>query len=117
MAILEYSNGVSFAKASACEMGGFLRRQLVVSGTKGTIELNPLEVTEGELQYTCRSETYDFDWHKPAIKSTSPLHDRYDTMMCAFARMVVGVMKNPYSYDYELQLHQILLMCCGVELA
>ncbi len=114
MAVLEYPDGISFAKTTACEMGGFLRRQLVVSGTKGTIELKPFEVVEGNVQFTCRSESYDFDWYKPAIETKSPLFDRYDAMMSAFAHMAAGEMKNPYSYEYELQLHQILLMCCGV---
>ena len=52
MAVFEYADGVSFAKTSACERGGFLRRQLVVTGTKGTIELKPFEVGCGPLQYT-----------------------------------------------------------------
>ena len=43
MAVLEYENGVSFAKVSTVEIGGFERRQLVVSGTKKTVELRPLE--------------------------------------------------------------------------
>jgi predicted dehydrogenase len=43
MAVFEYDNGVSFAKTSAVELGGFERRQLVVSGTNKTVELKPLE--------------------------------------------------------------------------
>ena len=34
MAAFEYEKGVSFAKTSAVELGGFERRQLVVTGTK-----------------------------------------------------------------------------------
>ncbi|MEE1238563.1 MAG: Gfo/Idh/MocA family oxidoreductase, partial [Acutalibacteraceae bacterium] len=43
MAIFKYKNGVSFAKSTAVEIGGFERRQLVVVGTKGTVELCPFE--------------------------------------------------------------------------
>ena len=43
MAVFKYKNGCSFAKTSATEGCGFLRRQLVISGSKGTIEINPIE--------------------------------------------------------------------------
>lgn len=43
MAVLKYTHGVSFAKTCAAEPGGFMRRQLVICGTKGTLELRPLE--------------------------------------------------------------------------
>lgn len=36
MAVLKYPHGVSFAKTCAAEPGGFMRRQLVICGTKGT---------------------------------------------------------------------------------
>ena len=35
MAVFEYENGISFAKTSAREIGGYARRQLVVTGTEG----------------------------------------------------------------------------------
>ena len=38
MAVFKYKNGVSFVKSTAVEIGGFERRQLVVCGTKGTVE-------------------------------------------------------------------------------
>ena len=42
MAVFEYKNGVSFAKTCDVERGSFLRRQLVICGEKGTIEIKPL---------------------------------------------------------------------------
>ena len=43
MAVFKYPNGVSFAKTCDVERGGFLRRQLVICGEKGTIEIKPFE--------------------------------------------------------------------------
>ncbi len=43
-ALFEYKNGVSFIRTSQAEHGGYSRRQLVVIGTKGTVELKPLEI-------------------------------------------------------------------------
>ncbi len=39
MAVFVYENGVSFAKTTALEIGGYARRQLVVTGTEGTVEI------------------------------------------------------------------------------
>ncbi|MBR2223082.1 MAG: hypothetical protein IJ973_02040, partial [Christensenellaceae bacterium] len=38
MAVFVYENGVSFAKTCDNERGGFLRRQLVICGEKGSME-------------------------------------------------------------------------------
>ena len=43
MVVYRYKNGISFAKSCAKECGGYMRRQLVVCGSKGTFEIKPLE--------------------------------------------------------------------------
>lgn len=116
MAIFEYEHGVSFAKSSAYEHGGFARRQLVVTGSKGRVELKPLEwyedLSKHQLQYTDRAYTTDVSWHDMGAQSRSPLFDRYDTMMASFAAMTVGEKENPWSYDYELELYKTVLTAC-----
>ena len=42
-ALFQYKDGVSFAKTCAAEVNGFERRQLVICGSKGTVEIKPLE--------------------------------------------------------------------------
>ncbi len=42
-AVLKYPNGVSFVKTCAAEVGGYMRRQLVVTGSKGSVQLLPFE--------------------------------------------------------------------------
>lgn len=113
MAVLEYPDGVCLAKTSALEPGGFLRRQLVVTGTKGMVELKPLERLEGDGQYTHRAEYLNIDWNLPPVESDSAIVDRYDGMMSAFAHMAAGEMENPYTCEYELALYRIILQCCG----
>lgn len=113
MAVLEYDHGVSFAKTSACERGGYLRRQLVVTGTKGTVELKPFEVPVEGGQYTARTVWRDTDWFVEGDIEKSPIHDRYDGMMAAFAAMVRGERENPYTPDYEWKLYKTLLQACG----
>ena len=116
MAALEYKNGVSFAKVNSNEMGGFSRRQLVVSGTKKTVELKPLEMFADGGLITVKTEYKSADWGNKGETSTCAVYDRYDPMMRSFAEMVCGEKQNPYSYDYELELYKTILKCCGVDL-
>ncbi len=119
MAVFEYENGVSFAKTSAVEIGGFERRQLVVSGTKKTVELKPLEwyVNDGSPAEKCLiTERYvreSIDWEAETKKERSTPCNRYDSMMESFAEMVRGEKQNPWSYDYELELYKVVLEACG----
>lgn len=112
MVIFKYKNGVSFAKTCANETGGFLRRQLVICGEKGTIEIKPIEIVAQEGLYTVMNEAYSADWHKAWNTSRSEVYDRYDDMMRNFAEMVRGK-ENPYSYDYEMGLYRLILKACG----
>ena len=115
MAVFEYKNGVSFAKTTAVELGGFERRQLVVNGTKATVELNPLEwyITDTRNLQTKRTMRTSLNWHTKGEKKLSDPLDRYDTMMKSFAEYVSGERINPYSLDYELELYKTILKCCG----
>ncbi len=113
MAALEYENGVSFAKVCDIEKGGFLRRQLVVTGTEKTAELKPLEIIcpDGNI-CTEVTECSSDDWVKPSENHETEKFDRYLEMMRDFARIIRGETENKYSYDYELELYKTVLECC-----
>ncbi len=117
MVVLEYPHGCSFAKMSAVEVGGFPRRQVVVSGTKKTVEVKPLEFwSEQGFQFGMYSETTEYadtQWCYHGRKHKSDYYDRYETMLRSFADMVLGVLENPYTPEYEHELYKLLLQCCG----
>jgi predicted dehydrogenase len=113
MAVFQYKNGVSFVKTCDVEKGGFLRRQFVICGSKGTIEIKPLEVAARGGQYTMMNEVYHEDWHTAGNVTQSQIYDRYDTMMKNFAEIVRKEKENPYSYDYERNLYKMILKACG----
>ena len=117
--IFKYKNGVSFAKTCAKELGGFERRQLVICGSKGTVELRPLEEYNSErkiytgVRFTDNEKGRKWDYSAPIVNSNAA--DRYDGMMSSFAKMVRGEITNPYDYEYELKLYKILLRSCGAK--
>ncbi len=112
MAVLEYPNGCSFVKANARELGGYMRRQLVITGTKETVELKPLEYEVGEQHCTELHCSSAEDWMQRFTDTVSAPYDRYGTMMRAFAKMVRGETENPYTPDYELTLYRLILNAC-----
>ena len=114
MAVFEYKNGVSFAKVNSNEIGGFARRQLVVAGTKATIELKPFEICVPGGQFTTKTEYHSLDWQNRGETEDTPIYDRYEAMMSSFAAMVRGEKQNPYTYDYELELYKTILKACGI---
>lgn len=118
MAAFRYPNGTSFAKSSALEDGGFQRRQLVVSGTRGTVEIRPLEDTDvraENLFVPMRGRVREVVNHREYASYTTEIFGRYDGMLEAFASYVRGEKENPCSPEYERNLHRILLKACGVK--
>ncbi len=110
-AVLNYRQGVATVRASSVEVNGFGRRQLVVCGSKGSIEIKPLE-RPTVLCLTLKDYSSPYCDKKKII----PLPEtagRYDEMMLDFAKMVRGERKNPYSSAYELTLQKAILKACG----
>lgn len=110
MAVLEYKNGNSFVKSCAAEIGGFGRRQIVICGSKKTIEIKPTEFCVGEYLRTGVTEYIGDD----KLTRTSVDFDRYDSMTSAFYTYVCGEKENPFTLEYEYQLQKIVLAACGV---
>lgn len=116
MAVFEYPRGVSFIKTTDIERGGYLRRQLVVTGTKATVEIKPIEYFLDGDMHSDQTWCANTAWHVPGEHTVSPGYDRYDSMMASFAAMVRGERENPWTPDYELRLYKNVLRCCGVKI-
>lgn len=121
MAVFKYKNGVSFVKSTAVEYGGYDRRQLVICGTKGTVEIKPLEKgftgeNAGDIfvpLVSCVREAYSEEWSSQECVTETDVFGRYDAMFRSFASYVGGEKQNPFSYEYERGLHKLLLKACG----
>ena len=113
MAVFEYPHGVSCIRTAGSQVGGFGRRQLVVAGTKKTVEIKPLEQYDDWKLYTQKTEyAVMHDWSDKGITDRTDYYDRYDEMMRSFARMVAGEADNPYTPEHERAVHRLLMRCC-----
>jgi predicted dehydrogenase len=112
LAVLEYPNGPSTVRVSSVEVNGYGRRQFVVLGTKGSIEIKPFErptvvtYAEGGGDIYCDC--------KRVIELPS-MGGRYDELLLDFARCVRGEKENPFGYEHELLVHKATLMASGFE--
>ena len=119
---LRYPKGVSFARTTGTEMGGYSRRNIVVVCEKGTFELSPTEYrssdepgADGDMLRTNYHLTNDIAWRANGeIKITEPYH-RYKDMLRAFFQCVREGRESAYSPEYEEKLHALLLKACGEE--
>lgn len=111
VALLEYEKGISIARATGTEINGYGRRQLVICGEKATWEIEPLE--SPTRTFFSESATAD-----PYADSRTELDfstkKRYDSMMLHFAQCVQGKIENEFDYDYELEVHRLILEACGL---
>ena len=120
-ALFRYQNGISFVKTCASEVNGFDRRQLVVTGTKGTVHIQPLELRTGGDNFEQLSPAH-ITFYEDSLKhqferagNDMPFvpFGRYLGMMRDFAEIVRGEHANRYCYDYELAVQRLVLQACG----
>ena len=120
-AVFEYEKGISTVRSTSTEINGFGRRQLVICGSEGTIELKPIETNIWD-QYTYMNiSTRDMTKNKEYYdtKKVFPpfaISGRYDDMMIDFAAMVRGEIANPYTYEHELAVQKAILAACGFDI-
>ncbi len=120
-AVLKYPNAVSVVRASGDEIGGGRRRQLVICGSDETLEIKPLEAdvkSEKKFMLYTEKESARRGEGKTVVRSheKSQPFQRYEDMLLAFAAMVRGEKKNPYTLEYELDLFKTILKCCDVKI-
>lgn len=120
-AVYKYDRGISFIKTCSSEVNGFDRRQLVISGTKGTVEIKPWEIHAGgsdqttEMTYTLKDNPKVFNWSGAGEHMTSEVYNRYYPMLEHFAKMVRGEAEMVMSYEYEVELLKTVVHTCGAE--
>ena len=120
LAVLNYDNCLAIVKSNCMEMGGPMRRKIVIVGEKGSIEINPTEYPKegsGKCLYTdMRVVTLENNaWHcHPEPEVFGPF-DRYQDMFIELYKIINGEIENPYSIEYEIAVHEVLLKACGVK--
>jgi len=109
LAVLEYDKALARIFVSSVEVNGFGRRQLMVSGSKGTVNICPLErpMTMTYSDTTIADKTYE------DRKIVIPFEDhtangRYDEMMQDFYAYIAGTKQNPFTYEHDYLVQKVI---------
>ncbi len=105
LVVFDYGNAVSTVEVTSVEFNPAFRRQFVICGENGTLEIKPLEWPT-ELFVTTRNGVAD-------EHTVFEPYGRYDKMIESFYLVVIGEIKPEFDYEYELNLQKLLMEICN----
>ncbi|MCK5804058.1 MAG: Gfo/Idh/MocA family oxidoreductase [Lentisphaeria bacterium] len=115
LAVLEYPHAIATLHACGLEADGIGYRRLTVCGTKGTIELSPLERFDGkplQMRLTLREDNEEYTAGTHTV-DLGVVTDRYQDQLLELAQTINGEIENPYPYEHELLVQETLLAAAG----
>lgn len=106
LAVFEYPKATCTIRSALVEVEGWDRRQFVVCGTKGTIEIKPLEDPVLKLSLDGPQEQFK---KGPQFVELINNGDRHDAQLLDFADNIRGEKKPDYSYQHDLITQKAVL--------
>jgi len=115
LTVLEYPHATVALRACSKEVDGIARRRLKICGTKGAVELCPLERFDGEplrMRLTLSEGNDDFDAGTRMV-DFGVVADRYESQLRELAKTINGEMENPYTPQHDILVQKLLLAASG----
>ncbi|MCR9294529.1 MAG: Gfo/Idh/MocA family oxidoreductase [bacterium] len=112
LAVLSYPKALATVKSSALEVDGFSRRHLVVCGSEGTLQIQPLDRPEVLLTLSAARESYD----QGAQRIRFPPYQRYVADAADMAKIIRSQKESDYSYAHDLLVQETVLRACNLPL-
>ena len=110
LAVLTYPKAIASVKTSAMEVEGGSRRHLVVCGSEGTFEIEPLDNPSVKLSLSKPRGEYK--------KGTQVIKfqgfNRYVADAADMVRIIRGEKPSDFSYDHDFVVQETLLQACKV---
>ncbi|NLS91428.1 MAG: Gfo/Idh/MocA family oxidoreductase [Planctomycetaceae bacterium] len=110
LAVFEYPRTTVTIRTASMEVKGYERRQLVVCGDQGTVDIRPLEPPKLRLALAKPRDPFQQGYQDVALP---PMPGRYDDQLIELARIIRGEIENPYPLAHELAVQEALLAACG----
>ena len=109
LAVLEYDKALARIFVSSVEVNGFGRRQFMVAGSKGTVNICPLErpITMTYSDTSIADNGYE-DRKQVLTFEDNTAYSRYDLMMQDFYAYINGTKENPFTYEHDYLVQQVL---------
>lgn len=110
LAVLKYPRAHATIHSSVNDVDGFARRQLIVCGTQGTLEIRPMPSPAARLTLTSAYGRFRKGWQEVTL----PKYVRYVEDITEFARMIRHEQDPRYSYEHDLIVQETLLQISGL---
>ena len=113
-AVLEYEKAFAKITALSVEVNGWGMRRFAVMGSKGTVEIKPIELDVKMTRSTVdiAKNAYANIYENVDVQDV-PALSRYDEMIKDLYLSVIGEKENPYSYEHELAVQRTLCRIVG----
>ncbi len=111
-AVFEYDSALATVKSAVCEVQGQQRRQFVVCGSKGTVNIFPLE--PAAMQLTLESATAGFRKGTQTVQLPKSA-GRYDGDLLHLANVVRKLESHDYNTAHDIAVQETLLKACGMK--
>jgi len=115
VSVIEWPNATVTIRC--CSQAACSKRWLRVAGTKGMIDLAPIERFDGKPVTLEMRLAHDVPGYKKGTHTVScgVQKDRYAAQLLELAQIVRGDIPNPtLLYAHDLAVHRVTLMACGM---
>ena len=111
LAVLEYPKATCTVRSSLVEVEGGQRRQFVVCGDKGTIDIRPLEPPTLLLALEQPRDPFRRGYQEVPMPK---MPGRYDDQLAELAKIIRGEMEHPYPPAHDLAVQETVLLASGM---
>ena len=116
--VFEYPKTTATIRTTSLEVEGYKRRQLVVCGDEGTVDLRPLESFDLRPPQPLKLQLALAENRAPYRKGYQEVTfpqppGRYDLQLIELAGIIRGEIENPFPLEHELIVQECLLKACG----
>ena len=106
LAVLEYPKTTCTIRSSVIEVDGFRRRQFVVCGNRGTVDIRPLEPPKLMLALDKPRGEFKRGYQEVDLPR---MPGRYDEQLAELARVIRGDEESKYPPKHDLAVHETIL--------
>ncbi|HUT32540.1 MAG TPA: Gfo/Idh/MocA family oxidoreductase [Planctomycetota bacterium] len=111
LAVFEYPRATATVRSALLEVEGMQRRQFVVCGSEGTVDIRPLEPPAVRLALAQPRG----DFRKGYQDVPMPRHSRYDGDFADLARIIRGEKPSDFPPAHDLAVQEAVLLASGLQ--
>jgi len=111
LAVLEYEKATATVRSAMVEVSGEKRRQFVLCGDQGTIDIRPLEPGKMLLALSKARDPYKSGYQEIELPKSL---GRYDGEFIDLAKILRGEKQPDFTPDHDLAVHETILRASGV---